>query len=168
MTTYFPALLGAITASLIVACFVALYAIRARREWTPPGLLKAIEYELNILVGQQNLADRFQAAESLNGNGKWTEPWYEDEGSNSDICPACGQVRANRVSGKPGWFSGSIYSDPGAGKEHDDGLSWFHYISRDNIPAWEALGWKVKEIGPPHDSYSILGEWTGEGPPRKP
>ena len=168
MTTSFLALLGATTALGIVACFVLLYAIRIERGRTPPGLLKAIESELGIWVSQRNLADRFRGDGEANGNGKWTEPWYGDEATPIHICPTCGTKSTHRASRQSNGVSGDLHSDPGDGEEHDDRPRWFHYISRDNIPAWEALGWKVKEIGPPHDSYSILGEWTGKGPPIKP
>ena len=170
MTTSFLALLGATTALGIVACFVLLYAIRIERGKTPLGLLKAIESELDTWA-HELAKDRLPLHGEANGIERSTVPWWNanlNETTTIYICPTCGTKSTHRAGRQSNGVPGDLHSDPGDGAKHDDRLSWFHYISRDNIPAWEALGWKVKEIGPPHDSYSILGEWTGDGPPIKP
>ncbi len=42
---------------------------------------------------------------------------------------------------------------------------YLKYILHDDIPAYEALGWKIKTLDSHHSDYSVLGVWTGDGEP---
>lgn len=45
----------------------------------------------------------------------------------------------------------------------------FAFIPRVLISEAEALGWTfVRELGPPHDHWSVLMQWIGEGEPIMP
>ena len=179
MTTLYPALLGVTVASIIVACFAALYVIELKRQrWTLPVSLNPIDREPNSWWASMNLDEGglSRAGKKANGKEKWMEPWYEDEAAKVNICPACGQGVADRISGGRRNRGEKLYSDNRTGAKYNAGLvgdadtraRWFYYIPRAHQKDWEALGWKVTEIGAPHDTYSILGEWSGEGPPIKP
>ena len=38
-------------------------------------------------------------------------------------------------------------------------IEYLHYIPLDKAPEWEAAGWIIKDLGPPHNAYSVLGVW---------
>ena len=111
---------------------------------------------------------------------EWLRKVRQNETTSTDICPACGARGGNRVGGEPsrqeesGNRGGDIHSDAGTGPEPGDGpdedaIRWFHYIPLSEWEEWEKIGWKLSRIGhPPHDDYSVLGEWCGEGPAVRP
>ena len=170
MTIFFPALLGVTAASVIVGCFAALYVIELKQQ----------RRTLRILQSQTESAPNIWGLKSPisgeNGNEKWMGQSYKnDKRTEGSACPACGTKIGDRAGGNGrGRDTKSVDSEPGAGAEYDERLvgvsdtRWFHYIPRAHQKEWEALGWKVTEIGAPHDSYSTLGEWIGKGPPTKP
>lgn len=44
----------------------------------------------------------------------------------------------------------------------------FMYVVHNRRAAFEALGWVISELGPPHCFYAVLAEWCGEGEPKLP
>ena len=177
MTIFFPALLGVTAASVIVGCFAALYVIELRQQRRTLQILRnQTEPALSTSEFLKRAADQFRGDVRVCGSGNWMGQWYEDDKrTESGACPACGTKIGNRAGGdRRGRDTKGVDSESGAGVEYDEGpvgvsdTRWFHYIPRAYQKDWEALGWKITEIGAPHDSYSILGEWVGEGPPTKP
>ncbi len=44
----------------------------------------------------------------------------------------------------------------------------FRYVVHSKRAAYEACGWLISELGPPHCDYSVLAEWVGDGEPVEP
>ena len=44
----------------------------------------------------------------------------------------------------------------------------FKYVPHHLSAAYEAAGWIVSDLGPPHCFYSVLCEWMGDGEPVEP
>jgi len=44
----------------------------------------------------------------------------------------------------------------------DNAIKWFKYIEWQDLPAWEAIGWRLIT---PLNEYSALAKWGGEGEP---
>lgn len=97
----------------------------------------------------------------------------EHEAANAGVCPACGANVGGGTGCKPSGDADNIHSDAGAGQEHGDGpdenIKWFHYIPLSEWEEWEKIGWRISRVGhSPHDDYSVMGEWRGEGPAVRP
>jgi hypothetical protein len=45
----------------------------------------------------------------------------------------------------------------------DDAVEWFKYIEWQDLPAWEAVGWRLIN---PVNEYGALAKWDGAGEPR--
>ena len=167
MTTLYLALLAVWLTSGTVIAYVGLVMLPRQAEKMYQPLPNLAAYAPSTWVLKNPVAGE-------SGNEKWTGQWYDDE-TNPDICSLCGRARANRIGAE--WeLDGGTHAIERAGSQHDErpvedadtGTRWFHYVPRAYQREWETLGWEVKEIGAPHDSYSLLGEWKGVGPPLKP
>ena len=164
----------AITLSLIAGYYVGL-AIGQRQLQMRHELRSLIDREVKTWW-VSNVPDApSQVARGPGGNESSTERWSRDEATNASVCPKGEQKLRNRTSDKSNGISGDICPEPGAGEGNNersvgvsDFVTFHHYIPRDQIKEWEALGWKVTELGPYHDQFSVLGEWTGNGKPIKP
>jgi hypothetical protein len=48
-------------------------------------------------------------------------------------------------------------------------VTYFHFVAHSRRAEFEALGWMLDvDLGPPHDSYSSLYRFAGEGEPTTP
>jgi len=117
----------------------------------------------------------FLEAKEAPGSASSMEPLLRDpnEATPPDICPTCKRPIADRTDSKSNGIPRHVHFNEGTGPEYNAGFvdfshRWFHYIPRDKIKEWESLGWKVKELGPYHEQFSVLGEWGGDGEPVKP
>ena len=176
----------AITLSLIAGYYVGL-AIGQRQVQMRHELRSLIDREVKTWwvssvpdapsqVVKEARGNESSTAQSLDDIPSFLDRRPKNEAASTDLRPKSKPKISDRVSNKSNRISGGVHHDPGAGEEHNAGpmgisdslITFHHYIPRDQIKEWEALGWKVKELGRYHDQFSVLGEWGGKGEPIKP